>query len=601
MLRIPNSLDDPLLQMRLSWEDVVGMSDEDKEVVKYAIQTNLRFLTNCILRPKNPKKFPTLREAVHGKIIDAFPKCDPDKDMDEWSLIEEFIVLASRGMLKSTIGAAFLTQVMLCAPDVRILIISGKIDKSQSILEIARKPFLTNEIVRNLFPEWSVSQEELSAEEFTTPQRNPELNYRDATLTASSFDSIKAGWHGELILFDDATNEQNSNNQENCEKTHGAYDDTDELIEPNSLRLFLGTKWHDEDMPDYIYKKSEEDFAVTGVLSCKRLILPAWTLRIDGTPKEVEARLVREKVGALYEQDVILAWPEKLTWKFLSKIYRKNRTDFYKQYLLDASLEQQKSFSAEVLTNQFTSPTDMRQIPIHDRAVVIHWDFASVWSGRRKKSENDYSCGIVAVFQKSTGRMYVADAALEHFVSGDDMTIAIVKLYMSAMQMGVIVGHSAEDAVGIRNIDSSLMRLAKDMKVPMQNLQFLLPDKGDNQKNSNIALLASAMTGERNHVTGKLGRGLVFVNINIPHIDEIKVQFEKWTIDAVRRKDDAPDCIAQIWKFYKSLIHADVVKTLEPDGPQLSWEPLPPPSAPDAHADETADNEYLLTDTCPHT
>jgi hypothetical protein len=611
MLNIPANLNE-LRDFRLTTDVLNKSSESQKADMRYAIQTNLRFLCNCVLRPNNPRKFPNLKEAVHGKIIDAFPKCDPDKPLEDWSVVDEYIVLASRGMLKSTIGAAFLTQVILCSPDTRILIISGKIEKSQSILDSARKPFLTNQVIRELFPDWAITPEDVSAEEFTTPRRDPELTLRDATMTVASFDSVKAGWHGELILFDDATNEQNSNTQENCEKTHGSYDETDELIEPNALRLFLGTKWHDEDLPEYIRKKGEEELAASGIKTFNHFVLPAWTMRTDGTPQQVEARENREKIGALIEPvqdkngqiikqgDVILTWPEKLSARFLFKIYRKNRADFYKQYLLDASLEQQKSFSPEVIQNQFMSPIEMRQIPIHDRAVVIHWDFASVWSGRRKKSENDYSCGIVGVFQKSTGRLYVADAVLAHFLSGDDMTAAIVKLYMSAMSMGVIVGHSAEDAVGVRNIDSSLMRLAKEMKVPMQGLSYLLPAKGDNAKNSNIALLAGAMTGERDKTTKKLGLGRVFINSNIPHVDEVKVQFEKWTIDAKRRKDDAPDCIAQLWKYYKDMIHADSVKSLQPDGPQLSWEPAPPMTFQDSHADETADNDYLASDTAPH-
>jgi hypothetical protein len=601
VFHIPRSLDDPALQRTLSWDEISNCPEAEKQDIRLAVQTNLRFLVNCVLRPPNKlKKFPTLREDVHGRIIDAFPKCSPDKEVEEWSTTDEYIVLASRGMLKSTIGAAFLTQAILCSPNIRILIMSGKIDKSQTILDLARRPFLSNELIRNLFPEWAITGEDIKAEEFISPRRETGLNLRDGTMTIASFDSVKAGWHGELVLLDDATNEQNSNNQENCAKTHDSYDETDELIEPNAPRIFLGTKWHDEDLPDYIYKKAQEEFTASGIQTCNYFVLPAWKLRTDGDPREVEARVQREKIGALQEADVTLTWPEKLSWRFLSKIYRKNRSDFYKQYLLDASLEQQKSFSEEVLTNQITSPVDLRAIPIHDRAVVIHWDFASVWSGRRKKSENDYSCGIVAVFQKSTGRVYVADAVLAHFVSGDDMALAVLRLYKSGMALGPIVGHSMEDAVGVRNVESSITRLAKEANVPMMSITFILPDKGDNAKNSNIALLASAMTGERDKVTKKLGRGFVFINSNIPHLDEIRTQFEKWTIDAKRRKDDGPDCIAQIWKHYKGQIHADKVETLEPDGPQLSWDPEPPVGTPDPHADETADNEYLSTDTCPH-
>ena len=140
------------LNFRLTLADVKKLSKEQQDEVKLRIQTDLRFFINCILRPRN-KKFLPYKESVHGRIIDALPQCRPDVDILDWDQRDEFIVLASRGMLKSTIGMAFLTQVILSAPDVRILIMSGKIDKAQSILAGARKPFLTNEVVRYLFPE----------------------------------------------------------------------------------------------------------------------------------------------------------------------------------------------------------------------------------------------------------------------------------------------------------------------------------------------------------------------------------------------------------------------------------------------------------------
>jgi hypothetical protein len=595
-----NNLDG--LDFRLSLDNVQKMTEPELEVVRRAALTSLRFLANCILRPPNAKKMPSLVEKVHGRIIDSFLKPDPDKDWDDWSELDEYVTLASRGMLKTTLGAAMLTQIILCCPNIRILIISGKMDKAESILALARDPFFTNEVLRFLFPTFAIDADAIQAETFTTPMRNPDLLLRDPTIAIGSFDSVKTGGHHEVILFDDATNENNSNNLENCEKTHALYDACEPLIEPGGYRLFLGTKWHEEDLPAYIMANSQNEFEKSGSNCAQLFVLPAWTMRTDGTPKEIAVRNQREKDGALVSADVILTWPEKLKAKYLFRLYNKNRSDFYKQYLLDASLEQQASFTKEIMDRQITSPNDLNAVPIHDRAVVIHWDFASVWSGRRAKSENDYSCGIVAVFQKSTGKMWVVNAKLAHFVNGDEMAGAVVQMYQSAMTFGPIVGHSMEDAVGVRNVESSILRLAKELEVPMMSINFILPTKGTkgggNMKNSNIALLASAMRGPQN-ATGHYTRGTVFINVNIPFLQEIRTQFEKWSIDAKRRKDDGPDCIAQILKYYAPLIHADTVTTPEPDGPVLSWEPneFEKPAAPEMGESDAADNDYLADDT----
>ncbi len=568
------------LNFRLTLPDVQKLSKEEQDNVKIRIQTDLRFLVNCVLRPANSKKFPTLLEKVHGKIIDSFLQPDPHKDSSEWDERDEFVVLASRGMLKSTIGAAFLTQVILCSPDIRILIMSGKIDKAKSILAMARKPFFSNQVIRHLFPEWAIEESDIKLEEFTTPKRNPELDLRDPTISLASFESVKAGGHYELVFLDDATNEINSSNLENCEKTHGTYDDTDELVEPGGYRMFLGTKWHEEDLPAYICRKGAEDKEKSGRETVSYFVLPAWTLRKDGTPKEIEERIKREKNGQLTPDDVDLTWPEKLNANFLFKRYRRNRSDFYKQYLLDASLDETpKSFTEAILKRQITSPNDLLQIPMHDRSVVVHWDLASAFTGRRKKSESDYSCGIIAVFQNSTMRMWVVQVVLAHYNNGTDVSNAIVQLYRTAEYFGPIVGHSIEDAMGVRwledQINEAVRRTAKPNDKPFKSITWELPNNELNAKNVRIAVLASAMKD-----------GHVFINSNVGFIDDVRSQFEKWTLDAKRRKDDAPDCIAQAWQYYRPLIFPKTIESLKPSGPILTWEPELPPEAPDSHAGE---------------
>jgi hypothetical protein len=574
---------------RVTVADLQKLDKEKQDRIKILCQTDLRFLVNCVLRPSNSKKFPPLIEKVHGKIIDAFPRPDPNQDTSDWDEKDEFVILASRGMLKSTIGAAFLTQTILCAPDIRILIMSGKIEKARSILAVARKPFLSNQVIRHLFPEWAIEEDAIRAEDFVTPRRNPELDLRDPTISLASFDSVKAGGHYELILFDDATNEINSSNIENAEKTHGTYDDTDELIEPGGYRVFLGTKWLDEDLPEYIRRKGEEDKEKSGKETVSHFVLPAWVLRTDGKPYEISEREIKEKTGVLTPEDVILTWPEKLNAQFLFKRYRRNRADFYKQYLLDASLDDTpKAFTEAILTKQTRPATELMAIPQDDRSIVIYWDLATVFTGRKKKSDTDFSCGIVAVFQNSTGIMYVADAILAHFSSGRDVANAIIKLYKSGAWFGKVVGHGMEDAAGAHNLESQIFEIARETDVNLPPIIWQKPDNAPNAKNVRIAVCASAMRD-----------GKIVLNADIPYLDDIRRQFEKWSIDAKRRKDDGPDCIAQIWQYYHPLIRPNSIGSMQPSEPILTWEPDAPDGAikeeEDTHADEgvNADIEWM--------
>ena len=599
--------------------------DKYLDRVRLRCQKDLRFLVNCVLRP-NAKQFQPMVEKVHGKIIDHFPQLDPDVRWEEWDKREEFVVMASRGMLKSTIGAAFLTQAILCYPDIRILIMSGKIEKAQSILAVARKPFLTNQVIRFLFPDWAIEDDSIRAEDFTTPKRNDELDLRDPTMSCASFDSIKAGGHYELILLDDATNEINSSTPENVEKTHETYGETDELIEPHGYRVFLCTKWLDDDLPEYIRKKGAEDATASGLETVSYFVLPAWTLRTDGTAHQIEQRREREKLGVLKPEDVNLTWPEKLNAEFLFKRYRRNRADFYKHYLLDASIEQTASFTEETLNHQTRPNTEVLNIPMHNRSVVVYWDFASVFSGRRRKSKSDFSCGIVVVFENSTGKMWVVDCVLAHFNSGREIATAMVKLHQAARYWGKVVGHGAENASGAQNLESQIYEIAKEMNVTLPTIVWQTPPNAPNAKNVRIAMLAAAMKGDPPRHFGN-----VFLCSNMPYIDDVRMQFEKWRINAKStssQHDDAPDCIAQVLQYYRPLIRPLSVDPLRPDAPVLDWVDEGPTVAPeginpttgrpwaapvvktatgevaepDYHAEEAenADFEWLNSFTSPH-
>jgi hypothetical protein len=585
------------LNFRLALDDVddgetANISKFSKpalDAVRYACLTNLRFLANCVLRGRS-KKFLSLNEAVHGQIIDALIRPDPDVDLEDWDPIKQCIVLASRGIIKSTLGAAFLTQVILCCPDIRILIISGKLKKAESILKTARNPFLENHVLRFLFPEWAIEEGDVKVGEFTCPKRDKELNYRDPTLETSSFDSVKAGGHYEIILFDDATNEINSNNVENCEKTHDQYGDTYPLVEPGGYRIFFGTKWNDSDLPSHIKASSDDQLVITGQPTTKYFTMPAWVLRTDGNPTELEQRSLRERTGGLTPADVVLTWPEKLTEKFLFTYYREDKLDFYKQYLLDTTAEQQKSFLPETVERQFITNAKMRSIvPYHEYMVFIHWDMAGVLTRNKKKSETDYSCGFVGIFDKSTGKLYFVNCILAHFTGTDDTAKAIVQLFMWAEKYGPIHGHSIEDANNTRLFEDSIERAVQVLKPKKwMPVNYIVPDMASKAKNARIAGLASAMEA-----------GSVFFSKEMPYNAEVKAQLKNWDINSTRRKDDAPDCAASIWKHYKSLIAPNQITSLQTDGPVLSWEPEGPVEAPDPHADEkaNADIEWLSKDT----
>jgi len=575
------------LNFKVTRAELVGMPPEQKDWLRKQCQTNLRFLANCIMRPKK-KTFLSLSEKVHGRIIDNFLKPDPDKSFDQWDPeIKEWVTLASRGILKSTLVASFLTQCILCDPDIRILIVSGKLSLAASILNTARKPFATNEVILDLFPEWCVEPDDLVGDAFLSPKRDPTLDLRDPTLSIGTFDAIKAGGHFEIVLFDDCTNEINCANNEQIAKCEDNFDDTDPLVEPGGYRPFFGTTWGppDSDLPQVIRRRGEAFYEEHGERNTRYFELPAFVLREGTTEQEHAEILDRDRRNKLRPEDVIFTWPEKLNSRFLWPKYRAKPNKFNMQYRLRYTGGMLGTSYTHEMMLEATRPYHEGMPLPHDRFCIIRWDLADVYSGRRKKAASDFSCGIAGMFELSTRRLFCYDAVLDVFSSSTDMATAIVEFFERQLENSPVGICAIEDAHGARLLQGEIASIAKEMNSKIDILWQQVETVSD-QKNTAIAQLAGVMK-----------RGLVQFAHNIPERDEIYSQFEKWSPKNKKVKDDAPDNVAQIWKNFAHQIHPGLVTSLMPNdviwAPEPMVEPEKEPVDPHAEERENADFGWL--------
>lgn len=582
------------LAFTLKYDEVARAPERIKEWIRHECQTNLRFLVNCVLRP-DTSKTPPLLERVHGPIMDTFLRPVPGQRFDLWSPVKERVTLAFRGAMKTTIHAGFLTQVVLCEPDIRVLILSGKLAHAQTILQLASSPFANNEVLRLLFPQWGVSIDDLSKDKFISPKRNSALNLRDPTFAVATFDSVKAGGHYELVDFDDCTNEINCATPELVEKNEQHYDDTDPLVEPGGYRHFFGTRWapDDSDLPEVIKRRGEtyaEDNE--GERNTVYFALPVWYVKTDGTPEEQKERADRDKRNTLKPSDVTLTWPEKLNARYLWPKYRNNPTRFNRQYLLRyAGGGVTESFTRDLLF-QNTRPFHEGMPRPHDRYLVIHWDLAGIYSGRSSRNASDYTCGLAGMFELSTRRLFIYDAVLEVFASSTEMARAIVSFYGRQLRVGNVGVCSIEDRTGARLLQGEIMSIAKAMQIPAQ-VSYVLQPSIAGIKNANIARLAGAVR-----------QSLVQFSTNLPNRDEIFRQFEKWAPTNKHQKDDAPDCAAQMWVQYSDSIFPGIVQIMQPsEATFFEPEPYSPMDQEvDPHADEReyADFDLLNSMTVRH-
>ncbi len=573
---------DELGSFRLTAVGCLGMTEVEKSIVRYTMVTNLRFLVNCVLRPAS-KKFLPFTERSHGKIFDSFLRPDPDKNWDEWSPIKERVTLAFRGATKSTIVGGFLTQVVLCDPNIRVLVLSGKLTQAKSIIGLARQSFVSNEVLRVLFPGWMIPESQNTGDTFTSPKRDATFMAveRDPTLSTGTFDSTKAGGHYELLVFDDCTNEINCATPELVEKNEQHYDDTDGLIEPGGYRHFFGTRWapDETDLPEVIRLRGLEYAQENnGERNTEYTFVPVWTVK-DPTNPEVQARDKRNKLLA---EDVELTWPDKLKSTFLWPKYRANPAKFNGQYLLRwRGTFLNESFTPELLERSTRPFAEGMPLP-HDRFLVIGFDMGGIFTGRRAKPGYDFSCAIAAMFELSTTRLFAYDSFLEVFSSSEEAAVNMVRFYERQLKIGPVGVCGVEDANGIRMLEGELRRTAKELNVPF-NLVYYPTENTENSKNINIAMLY-----------GPMAKGKIQFSNTLPNKEIIFKQFSNWTpIKGRRRKDDGPDCLANIWKRHSQEIHPNMVASMQSSGQEHQFIPEMP-AAVDPHADEKLNADFAL-------
>jgi hypothetical protein len=85
---------------------------------------------------------------------------------------------------------------------------------------------------------------------------------------------------------------------------------------------------------------------------------------------------------------------------------------------------------------------------------------------------------------------------------------------------------------------------------------------------------------------GAMKKGLIQFSNSMPYRDEIFKMFVNWSPQpGLRRKDDGPDNIAQIWKCYNGQIFPNQVGIMQASSNEFSFAPEIPEEV-DPHADE---------------
>ena len=183
------------------------------------------------------------------------------------------LLLVPRGHLKTAmITKGFSIQSLLRNPDIRILIANQVWDKSREMLYEIKQLLTEKTDLPKLFGDFV--SERWREDDIVIRQRRKAL--AAPTIGTSGVEAELTSSHYDLILLDDLQGEKNFQTPEQREKVKRYYRSMIDLIEPGGTIIVIGTRWHLDDVYQYIIDNETEyyDVMVRKVIEDNTIIFP---------------------------------------------------------------------------------------------------------------------------------------------------------------------------------------------------------------------------------------------------------------------------------------------------------------------------------------
>lgn len=218
------------------------MSEISLEEVKDACKTSLHFLCTQMLGIKD-------WDQVHDDLEKVLARPSRRK-----------LILIPRGHLKtSVITKAYAIQNILRNPDIRILIANQIWDKAREMLYEIKQLLTDKSDLPKLFGNFI--SERWREDDIVVSQRTKAL--AAPTIGTSGVEAELTSSHYDLIFCDDLQGEKNFQTPEQREKVKRYYRSMMDLLEPGGLMIVIGTRWHLDDVYQYIMDVEKDYFDIT--------------------------------------------------------------------------------------------------------------------------------------------------------------------------------------------------------------------------------------------------------------------------------------------------------------------------------------------------
>lgn len=472
-------------------------------------------------------------ERVHREVFDHFVQKDADApDFETFARayhgLHDRLLMLPRGGFKSTADIVDKVQWIICFPDIRINILTDRLELSQEFvggikghftLELNGdpKPMPNGEpsMFQILFYEFCdtapASYSGNQTPQWTTPARR-DRSILSPTIRARGLDAGKTGTHCDLLAIDDAitpesvgTGKSVAGNLRNIETKIGM---ARKLVTSYGFIDNIGTPQHALDYNSQTVAR-EKKRAQEGLAPLTQvLIRPAMTVR-----PEYAGRTLDE-----LEEYMVEMWcPEILSFQYLKEEWHRpaGRDTVATQYLLDVSLKQMVKFTREQLVRATIPP---QRIP-QGGTMVIPWDLAYSQTDRA-----DFTVGLPT--RIAGGRFYVLDKIRGRF-NEDELPKMIALTIYKWMPDRVAI----ENSQGAKWLRKEIQREMEALGCPDLAIEYVDIGQGVWRRNEVNA----------GPTVRLLGNERLFFSTAVPKIEELYDELEAFPNPA--HKDDIVACL----------------------------------------------------------
>lgn len=321
----------------------------------------------------------------------------------------EYLLMASRNTMKSTASLCLGACAVLCAPSIRILLISETTKLSKDFIKLFRGLWERGsnpayERFQNYFPEYCIEPGDGKQTEFTSPMRGFVLPQETAEV--ASLETSVAGRRADLQLYDDVISNLNTANDDQRRKGLRTFYALTKLREAGSgLAIVIGTAWVTSpggseagDLYFELLKNNDQDPEHPMAV----FIQPAMVLKPDAQYK------LPDKVLEITEDDVEeLTCPSRWSFRELMREARKDIQMFLSQNLV-MYVESEESkikihFEEHILRDHVRQPNNFDQPKYRLMETILAVDVAY---GLSRYADFSALC-IGKIYQDTTNNRYL--------------------------------------------------------------------------------------------------------------------------------------------------------------------------------------------------